>query len=631
MPLISVIRRGQRPVPFQLSSPSGGRSRVRDALRTVEVELVPFHPQQSPQLTLLPTKYNGSTSPSARSRARGVLRPWLVGLGLLLTSAPGLRAQWAVGPWDDATIAPRGVLRSGISIRWTRANERFARTGTNTEPLGADFSTDSLGPMRAVTATLVPSLETLTGLTSPALSLGRLRVDLEAMSWSIPIAFEYGLSSRLSLSLLVPYVKTRVEVFPNTRGAVGTATMGLNPAFTLAAARTQNGSVVTELQSAAATLQSRLATCNGSSDPTCAAINADRSGATSLVAGANAAATALAKVYGTSTVTGSPFAPAAQGVLQSAVDARLGAFSSDFALFLGAPTGSAWIAQRPVPAAPLSASDLKALVSDTTFGVEALPLGDIEHSHLGDVEFGAKAVLLASGVKASAGAPPKGLGVRLAVAGVFRAGTAQKDSPDNLVDIGTGDGQNDVEARAFLDVLAGRRWWVSVVARHAIQMKDRVRLRVPSVLGEAYTPATSSTEVNRDLGDYTELEVTPRFAPNAAFAFSGYYRLRTKGADKYSFLFDSNAMGPDVVTGLAPDVSLLGQGTAQTEQRLGFAFTYSTLRGYAFRRSPWPLEVTLLHTQAISGKGGLPKEYVTSVGIRLYRSPFGGDPMRATR
>src|SRR4029079_12493754 len=104
-------------------------------------------------------------------------------------------AQWALGPWEDATVAPRGVLRGGIAARWTHANERFAGSSRNTEPLGADFTSDTLGPLRFAAQSLLPHLQLLTGLASPSLSLGQLHLDLESMSWSTPIALEYGVTS----------------------------------------------------------------------------------------------------------------------------------------------------------------------------------------------------------------------------------------------------------------------------------------------------------------------------------------------------------------------------------------------------------------------------------------------------
>src|SRR5215212_9680568 len=63
----------------------------------------------------------------------------------LLALAPAARAQSALGPMDDATPIPRGWLRFGIANAWTRYDSRFDANGA-VNPLGAELSTDSLGP-----------------------------------------------------------------------------------------------------------------------------------------------------------------------------------------------------------------------------------------------------------------------------------------------------------------------------------------------------------------------------------------------------------------------------------------------------------------------------------------------------
>jgi hypothetical protein len=113
-------------------------------------------------------KYNGSTTRPAR-KIRIVSRCAQYAVVVLaLTVAREATAQRVTGPWEDGTIAPRGVFRIGISPRFEQWKERHARETGEREPLGADFTRDSLGPaFFPFVAGLAPPLTTLTGLPSP--------------------------------------------------------------------------------------------------------------------------------------------------------------------------------------------------------------------------------------------------------------------------------------------------------------------------------------------------------------------------------------------------------------------------------------------------------------------------------
>lgn len=564
-------------------------------------------PLGTPQHIVPPTKYNG-------------VPPLFAGLVVLAFLVPAsANAQAVRGPWEDATIAPRGALRAEISTIWTQARERYGRTG-DLESLGARFSTDSLGPRWLEPLGGVGAgLSTLLGVPVPPLSLGTLDTQAEASAYVTPITLEYGVTSRLELRAVIPYVKNRVEIYPKPNLGAFTGNLGVNPAYLVTEARTRNELVVTELQGAAAALQTALTDCQGSTSPSCTAINADRAGATALTVNATNAAGVIQSVYGSATGAGALAVPLAGSGLQTAVEGRLADLSTQFTTFLGAAPAGQWIGARPVPGAPLGYDGLQRLLSDTAGGILARELADVERSHLGDVELAAKYVLVDS-YRHEVGQPlPDGGGMRFAVAGVFRLPTAQLDSPDDFADIGTGDGQADIEARAFLDVIASRRWWASAVLRYGVQQSDELTVRIPRTVDDPFPAFVRRVEVTRDLGDFLEIELAPRFAPNEALSLSANYRYRQKGADRY------RGDLPVVPADINPAV--LAEGTKQSEHRLGYALTYSTVRGYAQRQSRWPLEVALLHTRVIGGEG-VYRQSATAVAVRLYRRIAGPNLIR---
>jgi hypothetical protein len=112
--------------------------------------------------------------------------------------------------------------------------------------------------------------------------------------------------------------------------------------------------------------------------------------------------------------------------------------------------------------------------------------------------------------------------------------------------------------------------------------------------------------------------------PNDAFSLSALYRVRRKGADVYRGRFDAMSMDS---TPLALDASTLGLDTEQSEHLLGLGLTFSTVRGYALREARWPLEVSLMHTQLLSGRG-VPRQRTIGVSLRVYRPGGRSNPLR---
>lgn len=563
-------------------------------------------------------------------------RALLAALSTAIVPAAPAGAQRVLGPTDDATVLPRGVLRLGIQPTWGRANERFAdglgRTPRGTpERLGADYdlealTPDNFEPLRALGA----SLAVLTGKATNAASLGRLRVDFDASSVTTPIVMEYGVTRRIMLGVVVPYVKTRNEVslIPNPARTEGT--VGVNPALAFAGARTQNLSVFTQLTEAATQLQAALATCQGSTAPECSAINADRAKAQQLAATGLAVASAVERTYGTTTGRGARFVPVQGSSLHDDVAARLAALSTDFASLLGTPASRAeWIAARPVGAPLMGLADLKAITSDATYGIGAAPLETVERSHIGDVEVGAK-FLLYDGLGAR---PPQrvdydGIKLRLAVGGAYRFGTGQIQSADDFADIGTGDAQDDLEGRLFADVLVGRRFWTSVVARYGVQQADAQFLRITDNPGVPFAPGYRRQLVSRDLGDYIAAEISPRYRITDALMMSASYAFFRKGEDAYTGRFAATDLEGEAVT---LDASVLNAGTARMEQRVVAGFTYSTMHAYYRGRSTLPLEVSYMVGQSLRGDGRTTKQFTSAIGFRLYSRLFGSAESRPER
>ena len=440
-----------------------------------------------------------------------------------------------LGVGEDATVLPRGGVRVSAQATWATYNELYG-PGGKLEALGAPLSSDSLGARQLeVLIPLRTSLRTLAGQPNAEVTLGPARTDFAARVARTALVIDFGLTSRVMLTARVPYEHTTSEVVldVNPRGVNSNlANVGLNPALVVTgAAATQNRGVVDSLLRAAQELTTRLTACGGAStDPVCS----DRDRVQALLADARTFAAGVARTYGNGadTARGAPFVPLAGSTLQIGVAERVAALNTSFKAYI--PALSAWGAPSPAQA-PVSAVRTNEFISDV-LGVA--PLGVVERSHLGDIELGAKILLFDTfGGVARARSGERGGGVRLAIGGLARLGTGQVDRPNELADIGTGDGQTDIEGNGALDVVLNRRLWTSVVARIGIQLANEQPMRIPDVARNPFTPAYREAPVTRNLGDYVELEATPRYVYNDYFSLSAHWRYRRKAEDAYTGTF----------------------------------------------------------------------------------------------
>jgi hypothetical protein len=549
----------------------------------------------------------------------------------LLSPLSAAHAQAVLGVQDDALVLPRGVFRLRILNQWTHFNERYGentpgRPNGSLEPLAIDFNLDTIGTSQFPNLTPVQAgLRSLTGIPDFTLSLGQTVVNSDVSITATPVVFDFGITSRFSVAVNVPYVRTRNTIFFNANPAGREGNVGFNPALASTAAQQANAAVVTALQTRATGLQNTLDACQANPGAAgCAQVNANRNNLQALVNNTTAFAGGIAQLYGTGAAAPSPFIPITNSTAQLAIESRIQAFSALYAQFTGSPA----IPTTTVPIgaqARLNVSDAQRILTDPAFGVAADPLQTIERSHIGDIELGMKYLLFDSFVaRGTDRLTPSGINWRTAVTGVVRLPTGQQDSPDNFVDVPTGNGQTDIELRAAADILIGRHFWNSFIARYAFQLADDQFMRISDAPEKTLTALYRRQRVERDLGDYYELETNPRWVFNNYFSVTGHYMFRHKAEDQYSGTFDI----PAAVTGFQ-DITLnantLNQQTEQSEHRLGFGASFSTVAPFAQGKAKIPLEITYLHWQTTRGSGGnIPKAFTDQIQLRVYTRIFGG-------
>lgn len=555
------------------------------------------------------------------------LAPWCALVVALLAAVPfDANAQAVLGPQDDALVLPRGALRIRVLNQWARFNERYGmntpgRQDGDLEPLAIDFNLDTIGVAQFPrVAPVQAGFRQLTGITDFTLSLGRTVVNSEVSVSATPIVAELGLTSRFSVGVVVPFVRTKNEIFFDANPAGIEGNVGFNPALASDPARQANATLVTAFQTNTAQLQGMVTACtaNPGASPSCPAVIAN---GPTLIAAATSFAGGIAQLYGIDATASNPFVPIENTTAQLAIESRVAAFSANFQAF-----GLAPITGRPTPAANrLNVGDAQRILTEAPFGVSADPLETVERTHIGDIEIGGKFLLFDTFVnRGTSRLTPSGINFRASVGSIVRLGTGEPDSPRNFVDVGTGNGQTDVEFRAFSDVLIGRHFWTSFIGRYGIQLKDENEQRIFEVPEKTLTASYRQQVVERDLGDYYELEANPRWVLNDYFSATAHYMFRHKFEDKYSgtFVIPGSETG---IGDLTLNASNLNQQTEMKEHRLGGGVSFSTVAAFQKGKIKLPLEVTYFHYQTTRGWGGnQPKIFSDQIQLRVYTRLFGG-------
>ena len=246
-------------------------------------------------------------------------------------------------------------------------------------------------------------------------------------------------------------------------------------------------------------------------------------------------------------------------------------------------------------------SALDSLLGDSTYAFAPI-LNTPRHLRYfaGDIELGAKYRVLAAADYATS------------VAFVVRLPTGHQDSPNDLLDIPTGDHQTDIEIQAAQEVTLLHRLWLNAAVRAGWQREGTRERRVGPV-SQLLLPHAALAKLNWHPGKYAAFDVAPmyRFARPFALGFTvGYW---AKQRDGYSYRSAQDSL--DVATRLGAPVaaSVLNPGTSQRWTRIGVAMTYfgpDVEGSFSFERT-------------VSGSGGFePAATVFRIVMRTSRWPF---------
>jgi hypothetical protein len=526
----------------------------------------------------------------------------LATLGALVASTP-LVAQRVAGHGDDAIQLPKGSWRVRIGGRWDIANEDFGVNGRR--PLGQRYARDSLG------VELIPTLASaealarrLSGLSALSLSVGQLDARLSERSVRVPMSIELGLTRRVSLGIVVPYVETRSLPDLLLNPTAETGAFGPNPSRVAArsAAATSNTRLLTgALQTARTALMQRLTDCTAdvSSNPACATVIAERGAVDAIIAGSASLRDDVRALYGEQPGTGAAVVPVSGSTADRLIGVRLRGLGKDLSRY-GIDSPLATI----TPSAAITrygTAGLQSLLRDTAFAIRNDSLRTVRRYGIGDVDLTASFLVLDQVTRANH-APlarfeaPRRFAIRSLVEAGWRFGSAGADRPADPFDIAVGSGASALLVRSSTDVLWSSRSWATVTARLVLPQADQLTTRVPLDINDLFPPEATTVRAQRTVGRVIDVEVAPRHAISQALGVSAIWRWRSQGSTQWQAV--------DAPT-LTRSFDALERTSAASEQRISLGVTYSTLAPFARRRSKHAVELLYEHSEPLSGTSQL--------------------------
>jgi hypothetical protein len=508
------------------------------------------------------------------------LRFVLALLSLAVTGGASLAAQ-AVERTD---VPARGVLRVSFDPRIMTWNDEFTDAGRM--KLGAPLTGDTVGGRYIpVVARLEQHVRVASGLSNFVASLGAGLFSVRQERRTYPMSAEFGITDRLSVSLMVPIVRvsTRASLQLSNRGA----NLGVNPlvANTLGA-RGTDSAFFAQFDTALARLDQQAAGCTGP----CAARDSS--------ARWHAVRDALhGSVYGVGQ-TGSPFLPLDTSTAGKAIDTTIAHIRQGLNLTFGIAGFDTTVALASDTLTGSAFEQILLSPDPNGFGYSGVPFRRNFRYRMGDVELAAKYRLLSGAHYAAA------------VQALVRLPTGAKDSANELLMQWIGDHQLDLEGRVTQELSVGPLW-LNLAVRGGVQ-RPGTRVRRVAPWDAFLVPAAATADLRWDPGDYVGVDFAPlvRLAPEFAAGFTaGYF---SKARDHYAFQSAQDSVALATRLGFPTPAGVLDAGTSQRWLRLGFALTYHTPG----------VEGGFSIEQTVSGAGLVPGATVYRIVLRTTRKFF---------
>jgi hypothetical protein len=191
---------------------------------------------------------------------------------------------------------------------------------------------------------------------------------------------------------------------------------------------------------------------------------------------------------------------------------------------------------------------------------------------------------------------------RLAVTGGMRFPTGREDDPDSLVDYAFGTGAWAALVRVHQDYVGTKNLLLSATLKYDLYFPDHKEVRVPDNVDQPLT--LNKENVDRDIGDIFEFELSATYEFVEGLSFSLIYRFGYKWADNIS-----GSMGFAYNT--------LEAESNYKEQVYIIGLYYSTIPMYRAKKFPVPLTAYVGYRNRFDGENLLKSDY-WSLGLTFF-------------
>jgi hypothetical protein len=502
------------------------------------------------------------------------------------------RSAW--GQIIDARLIPSGVLRIGFSPQYQSWDHMFGQDGSSI-PLGNYLSADSAGAnVFSTLANAQSAIRSITGDQNFRFNIGTLKTLVDADLRRFPFEASVGLNSRLTVNVTVPIVVTRV----NTGISLDTthATDGFNQAPPAETgnfnASGLNAQLLAQLDASATALTIQIASGGYGcpSGPSCAQAQA-------VLARTRSVRNNLAVLFNSNPLPA--LMPTYTSPAGQAMHTALVSLSTDLQS-LGVPGVTADFLS--LPSRLLSNADVRTTLGDSVYGYVTTIPPYSKHPHLGNVEIGVRYGLVQKDQ------------TRFVLNGFARLPTQDTDSPNNLVDITTGEA-NFAGGGGFESALEAGPVSLTTAGSYLHQFTSANLIRRVTAPQNPVAFYTTTSAVSRKPGDTWWVNAYPAIQLAEGFRIHGLVSYFHKGSDQYS--------GAVSLTGQPVDASLLGQQTAMEALSLGGGISYRSLA----IDTRLPIDAGLTFQTSTSGSGGFtPNATVITIYLRTYYRLWGQRP-----
>ena len=490
---------------------------------------------------------------------------------------------------EFAVPVARGTLRLDITPDWLSWDHKFGLgvpgyADGAPVPINLNFQAESLGVASLpFLGQLQRNIQVAAGLGAFSLNLGRTTTVMNASVRTIPIGLQYGVTSRLAIGVVVPIVRSRVDV----NFAVDTTT---GKRSNLAFANPDSVSPFrTQVDAAVAALTTQI-----------------QSGPPAL---RGPAQTMLAQLQPFQYLSHAALLPLSGVDAGDSLTTHLATAEVSYGT-LAAQYAGAGVTLPPLtkaltlPDSATTRDDLERLFSDSTLPLAGDTMGTFVRTGIGYITAHATYQLT------------EGSRYRSQLIATVRFPTGGTPYSSSFLDPGTGTHQFALEAALANDVLLGSTFLVHAVARIGSAKADNLERRVTPP-DFPFAPIAQLAMVHRKPGMWVGFEVAPTWMLDDAFSVRLTYSYFNQAQTHYSYVNPADSARVGLSAGV------LDQQTDQKLSRIGGAVTFNTLPRYVAGTASVPYSLTVSYENTVWGRGGqVPQASLFRIQLRMYLRIF---------